>query len=69
MVLAHAAMTLADVVRIDYCATDMDAVMQHWSLVSERLAAAGRRAGGVLLGVTRLAHPELLIEIQAIAAR
>lgn len=69
VVSRHAGLTLADVVRIDYYATDVDAVMRNWSIVSERLLAAGCRAGGVLLGVTRLAHPALMIEIQAIAAR
>ncbi len=69
VVLRHAGLSLTDVVRIDYYATDVDAVVQSWSVVSERLLAAGCRAGGVLLGVTRLAHPDLMIEIQAIAAR
>jgi enamine deaminase RidA (YjgF/YER057c/UK114 family) len=68
-VLQEADLALADIVRIDYFATDVDAVMQNWSVVSERLVAAGCRAGGVLLGVTRLAHLDLMIEIQAIAAR
>lgn len=69
VVLKQAGYTLTDVVRIDYFTTDADAVMHNWSVVSERLLAAGCRAGGVLLGVSRLAHPDLLIEIQAIAAR
>lgn len=68
-VLTQAGYSLSNVVRIDYYATDVDAVMRHWSVVSERLLTAGCRAGGVLLGVTRLAHPDLMIEIQAIAAR
>jgi enamine deaminase RidA (YjgF/YER057c/UK114 family) len=68
-VLKSAGYALSDVVRIDYYATDVDAVMKHWDVVASRLVAAGCRAGGVLLGVTRLAHPDLAIEIQAIAAR
>ena len=68
-VLDHAGYSLSDIVRIDYYATDVDAVMQNWSIIAERLLAADCRAGGVLLGVTRLAHPDLMIEIQAIAAR
>ena len=43
--------------------------MANWDVVSERLVAAGCRAGGALLGVTQLALPSLLIEIQAIAVR
>lgn len=68
-VLEQAGYTLSDLVRIDYYATDVDAVMQHWAIVADRLLAAGCGAGGVLLGVTRLAHPDLMIEVQAIAAR
>jgi enamine deaminase RidA (YjgF/YER057c/UK114 family) len=68
-VLDSAGYSLGDVVRIDYYATDVDAVMQNWSIVADRLLATGCRAGGVLLGITRLAHPDLMIEIQAIAAR
>lgn len=68
-VLEQGGYTLSDVVRIDYYATDVDRVMQCWSVVADRLLAAGCRAGGVLLGVTRLAHPDLMIEIQAIATR
>ena len=69
VVLRRGGYGLSDIVRIDYYTTDVDAVLQHWSVISERLVGAGCRAGGVLLGVTRLALPELLIEIQAIAAR
>jgi enamine deaminase RidA (YjgF/YER057c/UK114 family) len=69
VVLRRGGYGLSDIVRIDYYTTDVDAVLQHWSVISERLVGVGCRAGGVLLGVTRLALPELLIEIQAIAAR
>ena len=67
--LAAAGYELADVVRIDYYTTDPDGMVANWDVVSDRLRPAGCRAGGALLGVTRLALPALLIEIQAIAVR
>ena len=69
VVLAAAGYELADVVRIDYYTTDPDGMVANWDVVSDRLVPAGCRAGGVLLGVTRLALPELQIEIQAVAVR
>jgi enamine deaminase RidA (YjgF/YER057c/UK114 family) len=68
-VLSQANYQLADVVRIDYYTTDADCLMANWDAIKERLVAAGCRAGGVLLGVSRLAFPELLIEIEAIAVQ
>lgn len=67
VVLREAGYTLSNVVRLDYYTTDPDGVMANWDVIKERLLGAGCRAGGVLLGVTRLALPDLLIEIQAIA--
>ncbi len=68
-VLAARGYTLGDVVRIDYYTTDVDGLLANWDVIAERLGAAGCAAGGVLLGVTRLALPELLVEFQAIAVR
>ncbi len=68
-VLEEAGYHLGDVVRIDYYTTDTDLVLAHWDVIKHRLVTAGCRAGGVLLGVSRLAFPELLIEIEATAAK
>lgn len=68
-VLREAGYSLVDVVRIDYYTTDADRLLAHWEGIRDRLMAAGCRAGGVLLGVSRLAFPELLIEIQAVAVQ
>ncbi|HVG96139.1 MAG TPA: Rid family hydrolase [Chloroflexota bacterium] len=67
-VLRQAGFTLADVVRLNYYTTDVDACLAALGAVGPRLGAAGCRAAGTLLGVTRLAFPELLIEIEATAA-
>ncbi len=58
---------LSDVVRLNYYTTDVDAFLEAGSASGERLAAAGCRPASTLLGVARLAFPELLVEIEATA--
>lgn len=69
IVLSKAGYHLSDVVRIDYYTTDADHLMANWDAIKNRLVTAGCPAGGVLLGVSRLAFPELLIEIEATAVQ
>jgi len=66
-VLGEAGFTLADVVRLNYYTTDVDRLLEAYDAVVSRLAAAGCRPASTLLGVTRLAVPELLVEIEATA--
>jgi len=67
-VLAGAGMTLRHVVRLNYYTTDVDRLFaEGWEAVKDRLREAGCRPAATLLGVTRLAFPELLIEIEATA--
>jgi enamine deaminase RidA (YjgF/YER057c/UK114 family) len=66
-VLRQAGMTLANVVRLNYYTTDVDSFLQASSTASERLKAANCRPASTLLGVTRLAFPQLLIEMEATA--
>lgn len=61
-VLAAAGMTLADVVRITAYTTDVDAFIAA-GMGGERPPSAM-----TLIGVSRLAYPELLVELEAIAA-
>lgn len=68
-VLAGAGMTLADVVRVTTYTTDVDALLQHYRIFGERLAKAGVMPASTLLGVARLAFPELLLEITATAVQ
>lgn len=67
-VLAAAGLTLTDVTRLNYYTTDVDGFLaiQDAHLVP-RLREAGCRSCGVLLGVSRLAAPGMLIEIEATA--
>jgi enamine deaminase RidA (YjgF/YER057c/UK114 family) len=67
-VLAEAGLGLADVVRLNYYTTDVDAFFESYDAVTSRLAEAGARVSSTLLGITRLAQPELLVEIEATAA-
>jgi enamine deaminase RidA (YjgF/YER057c/UK114 family) len=68
-VLREAGYGLDDVVRLNYYTTDVDAFLDAHDVVNERLGAAGCRSAGTLLGVARLAFPELLVEIEATAVR
>ena len=68
-VLRGAGMSLADVVRLNSYVTDVDLFFAEGAqVVAERTAAAGIQPAATLLGVTRLAFPDLLIELEATAA-
>ena len=65
--LEAADISLANVVRLNYYVTDMAAFRGARSVVAERLGSLSVKPCGCLLGVTSLAHPELLVEIEATA--
>lgn len=58
---------LSDVVRMNYYTTDVDLLLEAYDAVVGRLAEAGCKPTSTLLGVTSLAFPELLVEIEATA--
>jgi enamine deaminase RidA (YjgF/YER057c/UK114 family) len=66
-VLAAGGMTLGHVVRLNFYTTDADAFFAGYGVIAERLGKAGCRQASTLLGVTRLAFPELMVEIEATA--
>lgn len=68
-VLAGGGMGLADVVRLVTYTTDVDGLLAHYGIMAERLTNAGVMPAATLLGVTRLAFPDLLVEIQATAVQ
>jgi enamine deaminase RidA (YjgF/YER057c/UK114 family) len=68
-VLRESGYELSDIVRLTTYVTDVDAFVQAAPAVGARLGQAGVRQAATLLGVARLALPELLIEIEATAAR
>jgi enamine deaminase RidA (YjgF/YER057c/UK114 family) len=66
-VLKNAGLTLQNIVRLNVYTTDVDGVVEHWNSVLGRVNEAGGRYGSTLLGVVRLAFPELLVELEATA--
>jgi enamine deaminase RidA (YjgF/YER057c/UK114 family) len=66
-VLDQAGMSWSNVVRLNFYTTDVDAFFEHAGVLGERTGAAGVTPPGTLLGVARLAFPELMIELEATA--
>lgn len=66
-VLAEADMTLANVVRLNIYTTDVDTLLRHFTTLTERFKGSGERFASTLLGVTRLASPQLLVMLEATA--
>jgi enamine deaminase RidA (YjgF/YER057c/UK114 family) len=66
-VLRESGFGLADIMRLNIYTTDMDGFFEHYDALITRLAEAGCRHTGTLLGVSRLAFPEMMIELEATA--
>lgn len=66
-VLREADMGLGNVVRLNIYTTDIDAFFATYETAASRLAAVGVAPPGTLLGVARLAFPELMVELEATA--
>ena len=67
-VLDAAGMGLANVVRLSIYTTDVDETMKHFDVLGSRFGPVGVAPPMPLLGVTRLAIPPLMFEIEATAA-
>jgi enamine deaminase RidA (YjgF/YER057c/UK114 family) len=68
-VLSEAGFSLSDVVRLNYYTTDVDQFFANYEVVTGRLTEAGAQVSSTLLGISRLAFPELLVEIEATAIK
>ncbi len=66
-VLEKAGMSLADLVRLTVYTTDVDGLFQHYGVLAARLGAAGVAPPTSMLGVTRLAIPDLMVELEGTA--
>jgi enamine deaminase RidA (YjgF/YER057c/UK114 family) len=66
-VLADADMTLANVVRLNIYTTDVDTLLQHITILTERFEGTGERFASTLLGAARLVAPQLLVALEATA--
>ena len=67
VVLGDADMRMADIAKLTVYTTDVDALFAAYGTVVGNLAP--NLPAMTLIGVTRLAFPELKVEIEAIAAR
>lgn len=68
-VLHNADFSLSDVVRMTIYATDVDKLISIYGPIAIRLAEAKCRPAQPLIGVTRLAFPDLMVEIEATAMK
>jgi enamine deaminase RidA (YjgF/YER057c/UK114 family) len=66
-VLAGAGMSLANLVRLNVYTTDVDALFPHYGVLAGRLGAAGVAPATTMLGVTRLAVPGQMVEVEGTA--
>jgi enamine deaminase RidA (YjgF/YER057c/UK114 family) len=66
-VLDGAGMSLANLVRLTVYATDVDLLLRHYGVLASRLGAAGVAPTTTMLGVTRLAVPGQLVELEGTA--
>ncbi|WP_285608849.1 RidA family protein [Actinokineospora globicatena] len=66
-VLAGADMTLANLVRLNVYTTDVDLLFQHYGVLAARLGAAQVAPTTTMLGITRLAIPGQLVELEGTA--
>ena len=66
--LDAADMGLANVVRLNIYTTDVDEALKHFDVLGSRFGPVDTAPPMTLLGVTRLAIPPLMFEIEATAA-
>ena len=69
-VLKNGGYDWSNVVRLNIFTTDVDRFLaEYGEVMMARLAPSGNKPSMTLLGVTRLAFPELLVEIEATAVK
>ena len=66
-VLAATDMTLANIVRLNVYTTDVDELFKYWARLPDRFGNSDGRFVTSVLGVTRLAAPQLLVLLEATA--
>jgi enamine deaminase RidA (YjgF/YER057c/UK114 family) len=58
---------LANIVRLNAYTTDVDELFKHWAGLTDRFGNSDARFATSVLGVTRLAAPQLLVLLEATA--
>ena len=66
-VLEEAGMSLANLVRLDVHTTDVDRLFEYYGVLASRLGAARVAPTTTMLGVSRLAIPDLVVELEGTA--
>ncbi|MET8338143.1 RidA family protein [Streptosporangium canum] len=66
-VLGEAGMSLANLVRLNVYTTDVDRLFEHYGVLASRLGAVRVAPSTTMLGVTRLAIPDLMVELEGTA--
>ncbi|MFF3861375.1 RidA family protein [Streptomyces sp. NPDC002209] len=66
-VLGKAGMSLANLVRLNVYTTDVDLLCRHYGVLAARLGAAAVAPTSTMLGVTRLAIPGQMVELEGTA--
>ena len=66
-VLGEAGMSVANLVRLNVYSTDVDLLLQHYGVLASRLGTARVAPTTTLLGVARLAIPDLMVELEGTA--
>lgn len=66
-VLAEAGMSMENLVRLNVYTTDVDAMFPHYGVLAGKLRAAGVAPTTTMLGVTRLAIPGQMVELEGTA--
>ncbi|MFD3521665.1 RidA family protein [Streptomyces sp. NPDC058653] len=66
-VLGEAGMSLANLVRLNVYTTDVDLLFRHYGELAARLGAARVAPTTTMLGVTRLAIPGQMVELEGTA--
>ena len=66
-VLGEAGLSLANLVRLNVYTTDVDRLFAHYGVLAARLGAAGVAPVTTMLGVTRLAIPGQMVELEGTA--
>ena len=66
-ILGESGMSLVNLVRLNVYTTDVDLLFQHYGVLAARLGAAGMAPTTTMFGVTRLAIPDLVVELEGTA--
>ena len=66
-ILAAADMTLSNIVRLNVYTTDFDELLKNWATLTGRFGSSDAGFASTLLGVTRLAAPDLVVILEATA--